>query len=695
MLLIFEIVRSAGWLVGTILHAVLLLVMLEGRRERRTPGAYPWLVGSALLWHLGNLLAVFVEQLTAGGLPQLDMIARIVATVGLGFLPSALIHSAVAAKIERFSKPRLATVLGYLPSVVIAPAVYYQVVLTRAEFLKGLRETPWVVALLGVWFVGSLVFVGRTMYLPGKAPSDDITARFNRAFGIGLFGLALLTGVVAGLEILTGGEQEIVGETLLLFVMVLSLLPGGLLVYYVYRFRYMDLTIRRSLSVIAVVVAVWLAHSLVIRNITNRLEDVFGVNFALMEGALVAGVVVLFEPARRRLQAAIDAAMASARGRRRAELAAAQVKVAAAPPGDLRPVASRTQVALSKIFAAPAVVVLRAPSDDQEGDSDGVADGSLACAPEAARRHAGPILAWAAWAAEGPARRGELPETAGRAAENLGLADLVPIRTDTGPNRKGAAGKSTQIAGAAGFIGLAPRPKRGVLGQEDADSLTALAQTLAAAARDAHVVKRLVALEHKLAEAEKLSSLGRLSATIAHEVKNPLSSIKTIVGVLRESVSAGDATPAQFQGDLDVIASEVDRLSIVVTNLLNVARPTKKPGEGTAVVPPPEGFDTGEMLGGILAVLGPDAKRRGIELQTEFATDTPRVDARESGVRQAIFQLVLNAIEVTPEGGTVTLHTGVGTCRPPKKGGDTVPGVEIIIEDTGPGIPEDGEESIF
>ena len=64
-------------------------------------------------------------------------------------------------------------------------------------------------------------------------------------------------------------------------------------------------------------------------------------------------------------------------------------------------------------------------------------------------------------------------------------------------------------------------------------------------------------------------------------------------------------------------------------------------------------------------------------------------------MRQAIFQLVLNAIEVTPEGGTVTLHTGVGTCRPPKKGGDTVPGVEIIIEDTGPGIPEDGEESIF
>jgi signal transduction histidine kinase len=231
-----------------------------------------------------------------------------------------------------------------------------------------------------------------------------------------------------------------------------------------------------------------------------------------------------------------------------------------------------------------------------------------------------------------------------------------------------------------------------VLGEEDVSTLAALARTLAAAARDADVVRRLVSLEHKLAEAEKLSSLGRLSATIAHEVKNPLSSIKTIVGVLRESGAQGKSATA----DLEVIAREVNRLSTVVTNLLNVARPAKKPGEGTSVVPSPVGFDAREMLEGLLAVLGPDARRRGLVIETRFAEGTPRVWARESAVRQAVFQLILNAIEITPAGGVVTVSTRPVSDTTAMREGQRPKGeIEIIVEDTGPGIPPDRLTRIF
>jgi signal transduction histidine kinase len=457
--------------------------------------------------------------------------------------------------------------------------------------------------------------------------------------------------------------------------MLLSLLPGGLLAYYIYRYRYLDLTLRRSLSFAGLVVAVLLAHGLVIRRATDALEEAYKVDFALLEGALVVGVVVLFEPARRRLQAAIDAALAPDRGRRRTGLLALQAELASFPPGDLRPVVARAKAGLEEVFGANAVVCLRTPAD--LGSEEGEWAGDVTCAPPEASREVAQLLAWSAGAEARPFARDELPGPAAQAAGRAGVDAVVPV-----PGGGGEGGHP-----GVGFVALGTRPRGDALGQEDASGLGAVAGTLAAAARDAHVVRRLVALEHKLAEAEKLSSLGRLSATIAHEVKNPLSSIKTIVGVLRESMPEGDAASP----DLAVVASEVDRLSAVVSNLLSIARPAKKPGEGTALVPPPEGFDAREMLEGLLAVLGPDARRRGVKLDTRFQATTPRVDARESAVRQAAFQLVLNAIEVTPAGGTVTLSTG--PARDTTKG---PPGeVEIVVEDTGPGLPPGGEDRVF
>ena len=65
----FEMIRTAGWLVGTLLHGLLLVVLIEGRRKRGTALAYSWVIGSALLWHLGNLLVAFLGELTGNKLP--------------------------------------------------------------------------------------------------------------------------------------------------------------------------------------------------------------------------------------------------------------------------------------------------------------------------------------------------------------------------------------------------------------------------------------------------------------------------------------------------------------------------------------------------------------------------------------------------------------------------------------------------
>ena len=698
-MIVFDIMRTAGWLVGTILHGVLFAVLLEGRRERGTPGAYVTLAGAALGWTLGNLLVVILGEFAGEKLPLLTRAASALAVAGFGLLPSGVIHAGVVARRERFRRPRLVVGLGYVPALAVAPAVWYALFVPRDEFMLFFRERPALLALLGAWFIAALVTAGRAISrLPpeGGKGVRAAQARLGRSFGLGLLllGGALTAAVVV--EIAAGTRARVVGETALLFVMLMSLLPGGLVVYYVYRYQYMDLRLRRGLSFAAVVLAVLLAHALIIRRITDWLEMKYDMDFALLEGVLVAGVVLAFEPARRRLQAAIEAGMSPERARRRAFIARLQGEIAALPPGDLRLMAARTRSGLEEAFDAPAAVVLDAPEDvasappsDVAGVSSSVGPGGLVASPASAAGEAGPILEWASKADAPPARREALPPQAARAAERLGLEHVVAV----GGGGRDRGGETV------GFIGLAT--DAAALGEGEAAALTSLSSTLAAAARTARVVRRLVALEGKLAEAERLSSLGRLSATIAHEVKNPLSSIKTIVSVLRGELAGNE----QASADLDVIAKEVERLSMVVANLLGVARPRRRPGEGTSLVPPPEGFDAREMLEGLLAVLGPDARRRGIEIETRFSPDTPRAASRESPVRSAAFQVILNAIEVTPAGGKVTVATGpssgagaspaAGAPSAARTSGTARSGVEIVVEDTGPGLPVGRESRVF
>ena len=684
----FEMIRTAGWLVGTLLHGLLLVVLIEGRRKRGTALAYSWLIGSVLLWHLGNLVVAFLGELTGNKLPTVLLAATILAVIGFSLLPSALIHTAVVARKDLFKRPRFTIVLGYLPAGAIVPIVYLMVTMGKDGFLNAFRESAVAVSAAGGWFILSLAITARTMSAPIQDPDlEREHLHFRKGFGVGLFVLAVALTAAVAVEVYTGGSQGAITQTFRVFVMLLSLLPGGLFFYHIYRYRYLDLTLRRGMSFATLVLAVFLAHSLVINRITTTLEATYGVDFALLEGGLVVGVVLLFEPLRRRVQFAIDAALAPDRARRRARLAVVQGEVAAMPPADLRPVVARAREGLEAAFGTFAIVALRIPWSVAEDDEEQGAN--IACAPPKPKSELAALINWASGDAAPPGKpiaRESLPPGAGLAAEKLGLSEVLAVRGEAA----GGGGAGSEIP--VGFVGLAARTKKQKLGEEDVMALAGLSHTLAASARDADVVRRMVSLEHKLAEAEKLSSLGRLSATIAHEVKNPLSSIKTIVGVLRES---GDLSRTA-DDDMQVISREVNRLTTVVTNLLNVARPAKKPGEGTAVVPSPEGFDTREMLEGLLAVLGPDARRRGVKVQTRFKPGTPRVWARESAIRQAVFQLILNAIEITPTGGTVTVASAIadGSVLPSSRTG-LKSQVEIVVEDTGPGIPPDKLDRIF
>ncbi|MCH9651336.1 MAG: HAMP domain-containing histidine kinase [Deltaproteobacteria bacterium] len=157
-----------------------------------------------------------------------------------------------------------------------------------------------------------------------------------------------------------------------------------------------------------------------------------------------------------------------------------------------------------------------------------------------------------------------------------------------------------------------------------------------------------LAEERRRGEQERLSMLGLISASLAHEIKNPLSSIKALAQALREDFgrapgeASGDVAEAVV--DLDVIVEQIDRLDLTAKEILGLARPTTR-----------NVTDLPRLVSGTLYVLRAEARRRAVELVGEAVDDVGEVSGSEAAWQTVVFNLVLNALEHTEAAGTVTV----------------------------------------
>jgi signal transduction histidine kinase len=181
--------------------------------------------------------------------------------------------------------------------------------------------------------------------------------------------------------------------------------------------------------------------------------------------------------------------------------------------------------------------------------------------------------------------------------------------------------------------------------------LELLAGQVAIAVEDFRLVETNVRLERRIAQSERLAALGQMAATVAHEVKNPLSAIKSIAQVMRED----EYLKREYARDLDLIVGETDRLSQSVTQMLSFAR-TAPPAEA------PRRAD--ELLQSIAQLFQKEATGRKVALKTDFESVNSELDgACAASVRDALSNLLLNALQATPPGGEVNLSARVESER--------------------------------
>ena len=186
----------------------------------------------------------------------------------------------------------------------------------------------------------------------------------------------------------------------------------------------------------------------------------------------------------------------------------------------------------------------------------------------------------------------------------------------------------------------------------------------------------IIGIEEQLRRAERLSALGELSAVLAHEIRNPLGSIRGTAEILRDDFPAGDRK-YEF---LEILIKETDRLNRVVEDFLGLARPLLVERETCDLV---------AELRDIVSLVSDEADMRGVRLECAGGALTPVRGDREK-LRQVFLNLILNGVQATGRGGSVTITATQLTGR-----GGSPDGVELIFADTGEGIDQALMSRIF
>jgi signal transduction histidine kinase len=186
------------------------------------------------------------------------------------------------------------------------------------------------------------------------------------------------------------------------------------------------------------------------------------------------------------------------------------------------------------------------------------------------------------------------------------------------------------------------------------------------------VVEQLQQREHEVLRAEQLAAVGQLAAGVAHEIRNPLTSIKLLVQAGREEAE----NVGQPTDDYLVIEREIRRMETSLQTFLDFARPPK-------LVRTP--LDLAELVEQTLNLIRGRAAKQRVVLEVVQPRDPVRVEADGGQLRQVLVNLALNALDVMPHGGTLTVEM-----RGPEAGQ-----VEVSVRDTGPGVRADLMPRLF
>jgi signal transduction histidine kinase len=227
--------------------------------------------------------------------------------------------------------------------------------------------------------------------------------------------------------------------------------------------------------------------------------------------------------------------------------------------------------------------------------------------------------------------------------------------------------------------------------RDDLHILQTLGSTLAVALENARLYneqKRLLRereeTQAQLIHAEKMSALGRLAASIAHEINNPLQAVQGCLTLVDEEVQS-EKRENKLERYLGIAETEIDRISGIVRRMRDFYRPSSKEFEPT---------DMHQVLDGVLTLANKQLQHADVSVERDWCPDLPLVEANADHLKQVFLNMIINAIDAMPEGGTLRVTTRPDQVRI-EEGDPPVAAARVDFQDTGVGMSPDIQERLF
>jgi PAS domain S-box-containing protein len=183
-------------------------------------------------------------------------------------------------------------------------------------------------------------------------------------------------------------------------------------------------------------------------------------------------------------------------------------------------------------------------------------------------------------------------------------------------------------------------------------------------------------MEQALILTEKLASVGRLAASVAHEINNPLEAVTNLLYLAKRDIS----DPVKAEQRIELASHELDRVAHIARQTLGFYRDNSSP----AIVGVPQALDE------VLSLYGRKLQARGVRVIRQYE-QTPAITGLEGEIRQVFSNLIANAIDAMPQHGTLTLR--ISESREWNNSG--LPGIRVTVADTGSGIQPEHRKNLF
>lgn len=653
---------------AAVVDTVLLLVVVERVNRPLTAIWLKWSLVAVTLWHVGSFLHALLRDTEGPTATWLDAMCMITMACGLLLLNCGILHAGLRINRSGIGQSRAMThppadlryCATYIPLLFMVAVTVTIVRSGNRDFMDATQafHRPYV-----FWLTfANLTSAGLLIYSRHRFPEHSRPVRrFLLRFALGVIGVTLL----ANYYVLSAQSSQT--EPILRLLTNLSpIVPTLIFAYYIFRRRLLPMVFERTLVYGAILLAVFYLHRLTLSPLMRKYSQRFEFDFVVVEGLLLVALVLAYQPLRDRFREGLRYLIGADVVQVRDATRLLSVELSRRSGDDIADIsewfADGIVRAMSLRYCVLSVDdqhIVSRPKDESFKQSIDAEPDRLS--PDALRESIAQLAVdkidrW-------------IDRSRCNDPQQLTLMrelDAIAVFRINDPHISGSL-----------LLGVPQTGDR--LSDEQLNTISLLVDQYAATIHTRQLAEARKMAERRAVQQEKLSTLGLLSGSLAHELRNPLSSIRTIATLLGE-----DLGPNSEQAkDVELIVSEIDRLTQTTQRLLDFSRPSDSTNVGVA----PDA-----VIERLMHILSHLARQHGVKIVLNLTLGDTQIPSTDAVLSEILFNLIKNAIEAVRDTAQpeVTISTSFSDPEPPNDHS-----AKVTIADNGPGIATDLQDSMF